>query len=263
MINLTRDHWSCFPHRGFLDVCLRRWFRRIWIVQEVCLGRRIVFVCGRQSCSVEALEVANAFQMLASSVVHLEGARNPLHHPPAKWDREAMHDSHRSSVVMFRIFRVRAAALSPSGDARGQNMRRGLSYLVSRFNVDLMVQARGSGWDLRIPRTTSTPSRALFLPVILSLSNSQVTIDPLPRFSLGLPRAVWTVPLDLQLSTPCCSLARRPRNWRDSQHGYQTGRQISLFRTDTRPDVSPCSMQEADRASHIPSPKLTCLRLAS
>ena len=99
-----------------------------------------MFVRGRQSCSVEALEVANDFQMLASSVVHLEGARNPLHHPPGKWDREAMHDSHRSSVVMFRIFRERAAALSSSGDARGQNMRRGLSYLVARFNVDAMVQ---------------------------------------------------------------------------------------------------------------------------
>ncbi len=139
MINLTRDHWGCFPRRGFLDICLRRWFRRIWIVQEACLGRKMVFVCGRQSCSVEALEVANEFNKLASDVMHLEGARNPLHHLPAKWDREAMHLSHMSSVVVFRIFQERAAALGPSGDDRGENMRRGLLNIVNRFNVDVMA----------------------------------------------------------------------------------------------------------------------------
>ena len=44
LLDLTRDHWARFPQRGFLDICLRRWFRRIWIIQEGCLGPEMMFV---------------------------------------------------------------------------------------------------------------------------------------------------------------------------------------------------------------------------
>jgi hypothetical protein len=138
MIGLTREHWGQFPHRGFLDICLRRWFRRIWIVQEACLGPNMVFVCGRRSCSAEALEVASNFEMLASSVGHLEGAR-PLEHHQGKWDREAMHSALLGTTVLFRIFRERAAALGPSLEGQNIMMRRGLANLVTRFNVDIMA----------------------------------------------------------------------------------------------------------------------------
>lgn len=52
----TRDApWRILPpklvHDGLLDVLSREWFQRIWVVQEVALGRRIKMICGSSSFS--------------------------------------------------------------------------------------------------------------------------------------------------------------------------------------------------------------------
>ncbi|KAK3368710.1 heterokaryon incompatibility protein-domain-containing protein [Podospora didyma] len=143
MVALTRDHWLRFPHRGFLDICLRRWFRRIWIVQEACLGHDMVFVCGSRMCPSDALHAAAQFELLASTFAKLEAARpSPTEqYKQAKWDKKAMRNSYHGSALVDRIFRDRSAALRPSADGgHAAVMRRGLDNLVIRFNVDTMVQ---------------------------------------------------------------------------------------------------------------------------
>ncbi|KAK0715330.1 heterokaryon incompatibility protein-domain-containing protein [Lasiosphaeris hirsuta] len=140
MTALTREHWLHFPHRGFLEMCMRRWFRRIWIVQEACLGREMVFVCGRRSCSAGALEAVSQFKMLASTIQHLEGATRPGHYRPPRHDADAKHRAFMATTLVFRIFRERAAAWETPAHTNGSQMRRGLDNLVVRFNVDTMAQ---------------------------------------------------------------------------------------------------------------------------
>ncbi|KAH8585719.1 heterokaryon incompatibility protein-domain-containing protein, partial [Bisporella sp. PMI_857] len=160
MVELTREHWGRFPQRGFLDICLRRWFRRIWIIQEACLGPNMIFVCGRRSCSVNALEVASHFRMLASSGQHLEEG-SPLEHHQAKWDKEAIHNALNGTTVVFRIFRERAAALRPSLEEQSVMMRRGLANLVTRFNVDIMVHGPWVRLGFSNPKDTIYALRGL------------------------------------------------------------------------------------------------------
>jgi hypothetical protein len=38
---LSMEHW-----RAYATFCLRRWFRRTWVVQEMCLGRELVLLLG-------------------------------------------------------------------------------------------------------------------------------------------------------------------------------------------------------------------------
>ena len=160
MVELTREHWGRFPHRGFLDICLRRWFRRVWIIQEACLGPKMMFVCGRRSCSVDALEVASNFKILAFRGQHLEGG-SLLEHHQAKWDKEAMHNAHMGTTVVFRIFRERAAALRPSLEEQSVMMRRGLANVVTRFNVDIMVHGPWVRLGFSNPKDTIYALRGL------------------------------------------------------------------------------------------------------
>ncbi|KAG4439709.1 hypothetical protein IFR05_004787 [Cadophora sp. M221] len=160
MVELTREHWGRFPHRGFLDICLRRWFRRIWIIQEACLGPKMMFVCGRRSCSANALEIASKFRLLGPRCQELEGG-SPLEHHQAKWDKEAMHNAFMGTTVVFRIFQERAAALGPPLEEQSVAMSRGLASLVTKFNVDTMVHGPWVRLGFSNPRDTIYALRGL------------------------------------------------------------------------------------------------------
>src|SRR4051812_16442237 len=102
----------------------------------------MVFVCGRRSCTAQALETATHFNMLASSFRHLEEAKPREENHQAKWDVEAMHNALQATTVLFRIFRERFAVLrllKPSPVAERLMTRPNLAALVTRFNVDTMA----------------------------------------------------------------------------------------------------------------------------
>lgn len=65
---LREAHWSDFPHRGYLELCVRRWFRRIWIIQEMCLAPDVMILCGRKTCSIQELEMLYVFGQVAASL---------------------------------------------------------------------------------------------------------------------------------------------------------------------------------------------------
>ncbi|KAK0631223.1 heterokaryon incompatibility protein-domain-containing protein [Immersiella caudata] len=140
MITLTREHWARFPHRGFFEVCMRRWFRRIWIVQEACLGNNMVFVCGWRSCSAEALGVALEFNMVANAVTQRQRDIPPTPGHPKWHNTKARHKAYMASSLLLRIFNERVATLQAPSQTNTTSMRRGLDNLVIRFNVDTMAQ---------------------------------------------------------------------------------------------------------------------------
>ncbi|KAL2125554.1 hypothetical protein VTJ04DRAFT_1919 [Mycothermus thermophilus] len=49
------------PLRGFVDVCSRAFFGRMWIVQEVCLPNNIRFICGNSAWDAPVIERAWRF----------------------------------------------------------------------------------------------------------------------------------------------------------------------------------------------------------
>jgi hypothetical protein len=131
MAALAGRTWHRFPHQGFLEVCMRRWFRRVWIVQEGCLGREMMIICGRRSCSATEFNMAVTLQMLASSLVKPFDLPDGL---KSDRDKTARHDAMIASQVASRLLTERSRRWrSASGP---QDKRRGLANIVVAFNVD-------------------------------------------------------------------------------------------------------------------------------
>lgn len=131
IIALARKCWDQFPHKGFLDVCLRRWFRRIWIIQEACLAQKIDFVCGDRSCSVQEIEMALMFQMFAAKV---QRSPSPRSFWP-KFTREFQHDARSAASLAYRLLQGRSQIQRPA-----DNLRRTFISIVINYNVDIFVQ---------------------------------------------------------------------------------------------------------------------------
>ncbi|KAK3352784.1 heterokaryon incompatibility protein-domain-containing protein, partial [Lasiosphaeria hispida] len=235
MTALTREHWLHFPHRGFLEICMRRWFRRIWIVQEACLGREMVFVCGRRSCSAGALEAVSQLKMLGSTVEHLEGATLPGHYRPPKHDTEAKHRAFMATTLVFRIFRERAAAWETPAHTNGSQMRRGLDNLVVRFNLDTMAQGPSARLGSSDPKDYIYALKGL-APADDPVSTQLVTDYALPAAAIftAFTRLLLTPspsPIDtLFLSQPATRTVPDLPTWvpdwsthLTNPHGYRTG----------------------------------------
>ena len=54
---------STFPVEAFGNLIARSWFSRVWVVQEVSLGKDVVFECGRKKISYEHLRAATFFHV--------------------------------------------------------------------------------------------------------------------------------------------------------------------------------------------------------
>jgi hypothetical protein len=60
---------SNFPIPAFAALIARPWFYRIWVVQEVSIGRNIVFRCGDKAISYDHLRAAVFFQVFYNAHV--------------------------------------------------------------------------------------------------------------------------------------------------------------------------------------------------
>lgn len=137
---LARRYWPEFPHRGALEVYLRRWFRRIWIVQEACLAPDIIFVCGWKSCSVREFGSAITFHRLAKTLWSWEGGPPP---PPCPEDNDGSstsHIAHQALQCPSRILHERWRTWRRLSAGASQNQPQELAGLVTRFNVDIAAQ---------------------------------------------------------------------------------------------------------------------------
>jgi hypothetical protein len=141
---LVQQHQHRFPYRGFVEICLRQWFRRVWIVQEACLGREMVLVCGRRSCSAQDLDMVANFLLLSSKpptdppavepwsiirtlrILLFEIWRSPDGAPTA-------YDAMMAEPIPRRLLQERRKMWS----SPGQQQRRELSSIVNSVNVDI------------------------------------------------------------------------------------------------------------------------------
>lgn len=133
MEDLTHQYWGRFPHHGFSEICMRRWFRRIWIIQEACLGPELIFLCGRRSCSVQELEMTVMFQKLASCQDKLSLSTSIL--PLWSDDKKAGKSQTReASIIPDRLLMQRANIRRPQPP--GQKTCQGLIAIINRFSLD-------------------------------------------------------------------------------------------------------------------------------
>jgi len=58
--------WEKEETKAILQLCQRQYWRRIWIVQEVVLGKNVVFYCGERS--LQATKFAALFEVLGDSL---------------------------------------------------------------------------------------------------------------------------------------------------------------------------------------------------
>ncbi|KJZ71086.1 hypothetical protein HIM_09505 [Hirsutella minnesotensis 3608] len=61
LLDMVRRFGSQFPLDGFADVLNRRWFNRLWIIQEACLAPTVVFICGNQSLCFDCFRAGALF----------------------------------------------------------------------------------------------------------------------------------------------------------------------------------------------------------
>ncbi|KAM7194144.1 Heterokaryon incompatibility protein (HET) domain containing protein [Naviculisporaceae sp. PSN 640] len=142
MVALARRYWpSGFPHRGALEVYLRRWFRRIWIIQEACLPPEMIFVCGSRSCSVRDFGSVVTFHNLVETLWSWQLEGDPTPPPLCPEDSDINLDTSRiakkATHLAFRILRVRWRTWTRL--LHWVEKPRGLAGLVTEFNVDTMA----------------------------------------------------------------------------------------------------------------------------
>jgi hypothetical protein len=83
------DH---FPLEAIRSLTLRPWWERIWVVQELVLGRDVVFVCGHERLGVRALAAASmtlTFVIMDFATVAQPSIGDFTQHPEkvARWQR--------------------------------------------------------------------------------------------------------------------------------------------------------------------------------
>jgi hypothetical protein len=50
---VTTREFSFTPWRALADLLRRPWFRRVWVIQEVLMGRNVLVICGEHKASWE------------------------------------------------------------------------------------------------------------------------------------------------------------------------------------------------------------------
>lgn len=61
VLSLVLRHGPKLPFDGMINVMSRHWFTRLWIVQEVSLGRDVTFVCGSRSLCFDCFRTGVLF----------------------------------------------------------------------------------------------------------------------------------------------------------------------------------------------------------
>ncbi|SPO03685.1 uncharacterized protein DNG_06368 [Cephalotrichum gorgonifer] len=133
--------WDALPLRGFVDFCSRQWFGRMWIVQESCLPKHLVFVFGDRVCD------STHFERTALLVVLSVGIQ------AERWTAELQQRDYPKvddltytlalTRYVNRIFSVRRT-LHRDGEER-----LGLFHLLSKFNVADTVTSQTVRSDLQ------------------------------------------------------------------------------------------------------------------
>ncbi|KAH7311339.1 heterokaryon incompatibility protein-domain-containing protein [Stachybotrys elegans] len=148
MVTLARKCWQNFPFRGMTEVCFRRWFRRVWIVQEACVGREMVLVCGHRRCSVQAFEMMATFQRIASTLEELGEEVVPKPQSSNK-ELEYKHRALNTGILATRILLERFHFSSHKGE---RHQLRPLTSLMTRFNVDVFETGEWARLEATNPR---------------------------------------------------------------------------------------------------------------
>ncbi|KAF2253886.1 hypothetical protein BU26DRAFT_231225 [Trematosphaeria pertusa] len=134
--------WDSLPLRGLEDIYSRQWFGRMWIIQEACLPRHLVFICGDRTCHVDDFERTALLCLLA---VQLQcGA----------WTEELEKREYpKADDLSYIVALVRFAnrILSVRRTLQREGMDRiPLFHIATRFNVrdtDAVAQTRATDLD--------------------------------------------------------------------------------------------------------------------
>lgn len=124
LLDLIQRFGHRFPLQGFADVLDRRWFNRLWIIQEACLAPTVVFVCGRQSLCFDCFRGGALFYTIYNT--HWAGRRTGA---------APQHEVRRRDAIFSKM-----AGLTRIWQERKTihhtGRREGLYGLVLKFNVN-------------------------------------------------------------------------------------------------------------------------------
>jgi hypothetical protein len=87
--------WTKVEAEAILELCQRRYWRRIWIIQEVVLGKKAIFYCGEKS--LEGVKLAAIFERLEHLIAN-RGHRSTFLH-------RLIDQSDASSLIRQRTYR--------------------------------------------------------------------------------------------------------------------------------------------------------------
>ncbi|KND87674.1 Heterokaryon incompatibility protein 6, OR allele [Tolypocladium ophioglossoides CBS 100239] len=124
LLDMIRRFGHRFPVDGYADVLDRRWFNRLWIIQEACLAPVVVFVCGNHSLCFECFRAGALFYSLYNT-----------HWVRGRSQATAQHEFRRRNA----IFGKTAGLTRISQERRAihrRGTRQGLYDLVLKYNIN-------------------------------------------------------------------------------------------------------------------------------
>ncbi|PNY21903.1 Heterokaryon incompatibility protein 6 [Tolypocladium capitatum] len=124
LLDMLRRFGDRFPLDGYADVLDRRWFNRLWIIQEACLAPVVLFVCGSQSLCFDCFRAGALFYSIYNT-------KWVCGRSEATSQRELRRRNaiFRKTAGLVRIFQERKAI-------HQLGARQGLYDLVLKYNVN-------------------------------------------------------------------------------------------------------------------------------
>ncbi|KID81168.1 Heterokaryon incompatibility protein 6 [Metarhizium guizhouense ARSEF 977] len=124
ILDMIRLHGDDFPLAGYEDILDRRWFQRLWTIQEGCLPRQLLLACGMQSLCFDCFKAGMFFYSLYN----------------AHWNKN--HSGLKSREELKRRFMLLRNAnafgrvMQERRAIHGSNDQKSLYDIVLRYNVN-------------------------------------------------------------------------------------------------------------------------------
>ncbi|KAK0625906.1 heterokaryon incompatibility protein-domain-containing protein [Immersiella caudata] len=180
--------WDGLPLRGFVEVCSRQWFGRMWIVQEACLPKHLAFVCGSWVFEWDHFH-RTALLVFLSAEMHARQWNATLQ----QQDYPKMDDIILVlALVRYanRIFSIRRTLHHP------EEPRLDLFHILTRFNVTDTINPQTAKLDLQKFRAGNARDcyyALLALPKQDGSAITQAVVDyrrPIPLVFIDLAAAL-------------------------------------------------------------------------
>ncbi|KAH6900627.1 heterokaryon incompatibility protein [Thelonectria olida] len=216
VLMLISKYGDAFPLEGAKDVLSRKWWQRLWIIQEACLAPNVLFVCGSQRLCFDCLRLGLLFYNLYNTHWSNHVTRR-IPESEANLRRDLLHLNESPTRMirerkMIHQFRTRHSLydIVLNYNVNGSLPKIGATLAEDRiFGVMGMAEAK----SLAGLRVSYNDTRKVFIQLGALLAAESLDLlffSQFPKTISTLPS--WAPDWSMDLHVPCAYMKLQDRN---------------------------------------------------